>query len=330
MLANVFLDNGNGNEKAKSDTKEVIYPNRLKVYDENPLHTNLLSNSNKRETVYEVNGKKYVVDQNGMGSGSRNENRYETDLYYAEAMIAISKVTEKEKISLGFALPAEHYKDDEIVSKVKQRFLNEHEILVDGVRHKFNVDSVYVLPQAYLCLVDYILEDDFSIRNDKHKNTYLCIDIGAGTLDIVTTNGLKITSADGGNIGSMDFNKKYLARIKNNPMVVSDKAKFTIDDIDFIPQKIFRKREKQYDFTKEYEETCKELADQVSYYLNKNGIDFSDYDRILYCGGTTLLIQDHLYLPNNAKIYPDSIMGNVRGGQKFVAYRNSMNKGGQK
>ena len=78
MLANVFLDNGNGNEKAKSDTKEVIYPNRLKVYDENPLHTNLLSNSNKRETVYEVNGKKYVVDQNGMGSGSRNENRYET------------------------------------------------------------------------------------------------------------------------------------------------------------------------------------------------------------------------------------------------------------
>ena len=300
------------------------------MYDENPLHTNLLSNSNKRETVYEVNGKKYVVDQNGMGSGSRNENRYETDLYYAEAMIAISKVTEKEKISLGFALPAEHYKDDEIVAKVKQRFLNEHEILVDGVRHKFNVDSVYVLPQAYLCLVDYILEDDFSIRNDKHKNTYLCIDIGAGTLDIVTTNGLKITSADGGNIGSMDFNKKYLARIKNNPMVVSDKAKFTIDDIDFIPQKIFRKREKQYDFTKEYEETCKELADQVSYYLNKNGIDFSDYDRILYCGGTTLLIQDHLYLPNNAKIYPDSIMGNVRGGQKFVAYRNSMNKGGQK
>ena len=83
MLANVFLDNGNGNEKAKSDTKEVIYPNRLKVYDENPLHTNLLSNNNKRETVYEVNGKKYVVDQNGMGSGSRNENRYETDLYYA-------------------------------------------------------------------------------------------------------------------------------------------------------------------------------------------------------------------------------------------------------
>ncbi|MBQ8993659.1 MAG: hypothetical protein IJ085_06000, partial [Turicibacter sp.] len=80
----------------------------------------------------------------------------------------------------------------------------------------------------------------------------------------------------------------------------------------------------------EYEETCKELADQVSYYLNKNGIDFSDYDRILYCGGKTLLIQDHLYLPNNVKIYPDSIMGNVRGGQKFVAYRNSMNKGGQK
>ena len=70
MLANVFLDNGNGNEKAKSDTKEVIYPNRLKIYDENPLHKNLLSNSNKRETVYEVNGKKYVVDQNGMGSGS--------------------------------------------------------------------------------------------------------------------------------------------------------------------------------------------------------------------------------------------------------------------
>ena len=61
MVANISMDNGNSTQKVKSDTKEENYPNRLKIYDENPSHRNLFSDSKKaHRTVYEVNNKKYV------------------------------------------------------------------------------------------------------------------------------------------------------------------------------------------------------------------------------------------------------------------------------
>lgn len=328
MVANISMDNGNSTQKVKSDTKEENYPNRLKIYDENPSHRNLFSDSKKaHQTVYEVNNKKYVLDEEGIGSGSRNENRYETDLYLAEVLIGMSKVTEHEKIRLALTLPTEHYKDLEISEKIKERFKGVHKLTIDNVRHTYDIQHVSVLPQGYLCLVDYIMEDDHMILNNKHKYTYLIVDIGAGTLDIVETKGLSIVSCMGGNIGSMDFNKNYLRRINNNQAVISDKIKFTLDDIDFIPQQEIYKNMKRYDFTKEYQETCKELAEKIQNHLNRNGIDFSDYDRVLYCGGTSLLIQDYLYKPRNARVYKDALMGNARGGYKYITYKYS--KGGQ-
>ena len=107
MSQRVGLDLANGFIKvAHSDGKRLVYENRLTQLT--GLEFNALD-SGDDATIYEVMGEKYQLSETGISSGGRNSDRYLTDQYLIECLIALAQVVTERDVVLCLGLPCRDY-----------------------------------------------------------------------------------------------------------------------------------------------------------------------------------------------------------------------------
>ena len=95
MAQKIGLEVANGFIKVVSNDSELIYPNKVKKLT--GIEFNVLGDLG---VIYEYEGERYMLDEKGISSGGRSSNRYLTDDYLLEMLIAISQVITDRNISL--------------------------------------------------------------------------------------------------------------------------------------------------------------------------------------------------------------------------------------
>lgn len=307
------LDIANRSIKAKSATGEACYINRLQpIYG---MENELISVD---KVIYEYEGQKYAITGKGLSSGGRNSKRYFTKEYLVELLIAVTKVTNEMSVDIVLPLPCEDYKNKGLLDEIRQHLLGKYKIKVNDVNRLIHVNSIRFISQPYGTLVDYLFDREGKLIESRAKYKYVICDIGSGTTDIICTDGVRLEKVIGCNIGCMDIMNRYLDNINSTRTDI----KITRDDITGNFKSHIEKYEEIYDFTDELNRAKLSVVNEIKTFINDSGIDMMLYDRILYCGGGSILLEKDLITQKNEKLYPNAQKSNARGAYLYGVIRN--------
>lgn len=314
MAQNIGLEVANGFIKIVSNDTELIYPNKLKQLTGTEF--NVLGDLG---TIYEYEGRKYLLDPKGISSGGRNSNRYLTKDYRLEMLIAISQVITERNVSLTIGVPCRDFENVSLKSKIEGNLKGRHIInkINNGESEEFviNINKLHIVCEPLGTLCDFVFDEKLQIVNDRNKFNYVIIDIGYSTTDILATDGLKVDKLAGDDIGCMDIINDYV-RLMNAKFQGSD-FHFTADDVSSDIATTVRKYGKTFIFEDELNTVKDIVASKLDASIRQSGINLSHYDRIIYTGGGALALKNHIQLRKNAIIYPDAQIANARGFYKF-------------
>lgn len=314
MTQKVGLEVANGFIKVVSGDTEKVYPNRLKQL--NGLEFNILGDLG---VIYEFNGRKYILDEKGISSGGRSSNRYLTEDYLLEMLIAISQVITERDIALTIGVPCRDFENkklkDEIVTRIKGRHIIN--IIKNDEVEEFviNIKQLNIVCEPLGTLCDFVFNQKLQIVNDRNKFNYVIIDIGYSTTDILATNGLQVDKLYGDDFGCMDIVNEFVRQM--NVKFQGTDYHFTHDDISSDISPIINKYGKKFIFEHELNEIKRIKAIEIDAVIRRSGINLAHYDRIIYTGGGALALEDHIQLRDNAIIYPNAQIANARGFYKF-------------
>lgn len=305
------LDLANGSVKIVGAGCQDVYLNRLQR-----LYGNEIELSNKKMTVYEYEGEKYAVTGKGITSGGRNSSRYGTKEYRLETLVAICRVALQDNIFLVAGMPCEDYKNDIKRTELIDNLKGTHEIKVGNKKRVITISEVHIIPQPLGTLVDYVFNSGCSVQSNNDKYRYIVVDIGQGTTDIIATNGLRVEKVAGYNYGCMDIMSMYLDLI-NKSVAEKGNVKFNSEDFPNHLEPIIEKYKFIYDFSKELHTAKSAVMDMIKSKINDSGLDFSDYDRIIFTGGGSKALEQYLPLESNCRVYPHAQLGNAKGFYKY-------------
>lgn len=311
-MESIGLDLANGFIKVKGKREPIFYENKLRRIK----HGSYSVIKEDDQVVYEYDDESYVLDPiNGISSGGRNNQRYSTEQYLIECLVAITRVTSATEIALTVGLPCKDYGNTEIETSLTENLLGTHIIKLNGIPRVIEIKKVNILCEPVGTLLDLIIDDNLRFDPELENLKYLIIDIGFGTMDIIKTIGLNIVDHSHANIGSMTLIGEFLERINKNHG--STDVIFKEEDVTMIPKEKIHKYQKEWDFSKELIAAKKFVAKQVTSEINQKNVAYSDFDCVVFTGGTCLELKDYLTLPSNAIIYSECQTGNVRGYQKY-------------
>lgn len=307
------LDLANRSVKVVSGTYQDCYVNRLqKIYGiENEQYS-------VDKTIYEYGGRKYALTGKGLSSGGRDSDRYFTEEYLVELLIAVTKSTVDTTVDIVLPLPCEDYKNKKLVAKIKEYLKGKYEIKINDRNRLVIINSIRVIAQPFGVLVHYLLDINGEFINDRHKYKYVVIDIGYGTTDIICTDGLRVEKIIGCNIGCLDIMNYFLDYINANHDIKVTRNDFS----DNIINPVLKKYGDVFDFTKELQTAKSIVAGEIKTFINDSGIDLMLYDRIIYDGGGSILLQNELISKRNEKLYPNAQMANAKGAYLYGIIRN--------
>lgn len=311
-MENIGLDLANGFIKVKGGGEALCYENKLRRLK----HGSYSVIKKEEQIIYEYDGDSYVLDAiNGISSGGRNNQRYSSEQYLIECLVAITKVTDETEIYLTVGLPCKDYGNSELEKTLTENLLGSHVIKLNNKSRLIEIKEVNILCEPVGTLLDLIIDEDLKVDCDLENLKYLIIDLGFGTMDIIKTVGLNIEDHSHANIGSMTLIGEYLERINEN--YGSADIIFKEEDVTMQPKAKINKYKKEWDFSKELIATKKSVSKQVISEINKKNVAYSDFDIVVFTGGCSLELKNYLSLPSNAIIYEQSQTGNVNGYRKF-------------
>ena len=93
---------------------------------------------------------------------------------------------------------------------------------------------------------------------------------------------------------------------------------FTHSDISDDLSPVIRKYGEEFNLESELNEVKKAVANVLSATIRRSGINLAHYDRVIYTGGGSLALKNHIKLRANEIIYPDAQIANARGFYKFA------------
>ena len=315
MSQNIGLEVANGFIKIVTRDNEVIYPNRLKRLTGSEF--NAIGNIG---TVYEYDGRKYMIDPNGVSSGGRSSDRYLSKEYLLELLIAIKQVATERNISLTIGVPCRDFENTSLKNEMVERIMGRHEITVienDSSEDSIiNIQDVFVTCEPLGTLCDFVFNEKLQVINDRHSLNYVIIDIGFSTTDILATKGLQVDRLAGKDIGCMDIVRNFV-REMNNLKKDTDYHFTNVDVSDDISPIVYKYGEK-FDFSKQLDEVKSAFASDLESFIRDTGINLANYDRIIYTGGGALAMQDYIKLRSNAIIHKDAQITNARGFYKYT------------
>ena len=230
MTQKIGLEVANGYIKVVSDDSEAVYPNRLKM-----LTGSEFSLTGTIGTIYEFNNKKYILDEKGDSSGGRSADRYLSDDYLLETLVAISQVIKERNVALTIGVPCRDFEIKGLKEKITNHLKGRHVLYVSNnieeekEEYVINIEDVYVVVEPLGTLCEFVFDEKLQIVNNRDNFSYVIIDIGYSTTDILATNGLRIDKIFGDDIGCMDISNDYVRAI--NKLQVDNGYSYSQDDI---------------------------------------------------------------------------------------------------
>ena len=320
-MQRVGLDLANGFIKVSVEgQKPLVYENRLTQLNGTEFSVMGL----EQDTIYEVMGEKYQISPTGISSGGRNSDRYLTEQYLVECLIALSRVTTEADVSLCVGLPARDYQTTGLREKIADQLTGCHEVKVNDEAKIINIESVKVTYEPLGTLLTVIYDNNLQVIGDRDQYSYLIIDIGFGTTDILgTKQGIRPTKIAHAEVGMMDCLNHYLTLINNRMKSEGDNSRFDANDVTLMLKSEVRKYGRVYDFSHELERAKNYTAKLVESNISQAGVNLNDYDRVLYTGGGATALHHYLSMPHNARLNPQAQIGNAVGYLKYLQLRGA-------
>ena len=318
-MQRVGLDLANGFIKVCAEGQSpLVYENRLKQLSEAEL--SFMGGST--DTTYEVHGELYQVSNDGISSGGRDSDRYLTEQYLVECLIALSRVATEPDVVLCIGLPGRDYQNKELRQSIINLLKGCYEVKVDGVPKIINIEEVKVIYEPLGTLLTVIYNSNLAVIGDRDQYTYLTIDIGYGTTDLLgTKQGVRPTKLACADVGMMDCMSHYLTLINNRMIAEGDNARFNQEDVTLLFKSEIKKYGRIYNFEAELDRAKDYTAKLVASRIKQCGVNLNDYDRVIYTGGGSLALKDYLNKPHNARMTQKAQTGNSEGYLRYLQIR---------
>jgi plasmid segregation protein ParM len=329
----VGVEAANSFVKAATASEELCYLNTLRRVEPFEDTTGL--------TVYTYEGVRYIVGEvTGVSSSARNDDRYASDGYRAESIIAVAQLIEDgAEVILATGLPAEDHKNKQNHVKAQRNLQGEHTVYINGDERTFTVKKVHTPLQPVGSVVNRLYGFDKKIRNgaeQERKAKKLVIDIGFGTTDVAEIEGLRTIRYDGIPTGMLEANRiikdgltKQGARgissyihmdaLVRNADVTTERDEFTGGDR--VARIAIQTGGKEYEICELVDTAYKYTAQLIMQRVENYGYVMKDYDMVLFTGGSLLALHEYLkpYLEGiNTKAEKGAQIANAKGYAKYA------------
>lgn len=220
-LKAVGMEVANSFVKVKSYKGEGVYLNTIKEHfeDEEQAFFGSLSDGTRKKR-FKYQGRLWSIGETrgGVSSSGRDSDRYATDSYKAQAMIALAQFVESgDELKVVTGLPANHYRKQNAEHLVEEALRGEHVVTVDGNPVKFNVRQVVPVLQPMGTLYYLMLNDDGTPRPDARRlrDAYKAIvDIGFGSTDVAILDGAELVEYFVVNVSMVNAYERILRTVK--------------------------------------------------------------------------------------------------------------------
>jgi plasmid segregation protein ParM len=329
----IGVEAANSFVKAATEHEELCYLNTLRRVEPFEDTTGL--------TVFSFEEIAYIVGEvTGVSSSARNDDRYASEGYRAETIIAVAQLVENgAEVILSTGLPAEDHKNKLNHTKAQRNLKGEHTIYINGEERTFNIKKVYTPLQPVGSVVNRLYGFDRKLRKgseEERKARKLVIDIGFGTTDVVDIEGLRTIRYDGISVGMLEANKivkdeltkkgargiqsyLHMDALIRNADVLSEKDEFTKSDV--IRRVTINVGGKEYEIGKSVHEAQAYTTRLIMQRVENLGYVLKDYDIVLFTGGSTLALREYLkpYLEGvNTKAEKGAQIANTKGYAKYA------------
>lgn len=300
----IGFESANGFVKTVSDVHQEAYLNTIREITDIATEKDLIARQYGK-TVFKVGGKHYQISslENSKSSSGDSVNRYKTDEYKIESLIAIFKHLQKIDTSdcalnvyVATGVPANHYNISSVTENLDENLLGKH--TVNDV--EFEIVSMASTLQPLASFVRKILNGDGS-PNKTEINKYmandhkiLIADIGFGSTDyaeIVSGSLKKSRKSEGmrevyeGILNRAYEKEEMLRSFSLNEFYIEGEMK---------KGNSIKIGQYNVDVTTEKHDEYKKKVSNVANEMNQNGLKYSTYDEICFVGGGTLALDKEL------------------------------------
>jgi len=309
----IGLDIANSTIKGCSVDKVINYKNTVKQIKGN------IAFSFKKTEVFTYEGKIYEVG-NPMadGSGGRTINRYGSEDFKIEAILAISQlVSNGAEVRVVTGVPSSLSTNSVVMEVIEDQLLGSHRVKIGARTVRFDIKEVMVVSQPTGTLFDLLQNTDGSFKNKELMEAKAFIlDVGFGTTDMSVLYDGELRSSSGFDTGVSDYILACQDSI-NTEYPTSNVYQVPRHDLDNqLRTGMIKTPFGEFDVNVITAEERKEFANSIYQKVMGLGMQFNEFDRIIITGGGALLFEDelrHFFNDERYEIKKDAQLSNARG-----------------
>lgn len=309
----IGLDIANSTIKGCSADKTINYKNTLKQIKGN------IAFSFKQNDLYTYEGKVYEIGNPlADGSGGRTINRYGSEDFKIEAILAISQlVSNGAQVRLVTAVPSSLSTNHVVMEVIEDQLVGSHRVKIGQRTVKFEIEEVMVVSQPTGTLFDLLQNIDGSFKNkDLMQSTAFILDIGFGTTDMSVLYDGELRSSSGFDMGVSDYVLACQDAI-NTEYPTSNVYQVPRHELDNqLLTGTVTTPFGEFDVNRITATERKDFANAVYQRVIGLGLQFNEFERIIVTGGGALLFDEELrYFFNDDRyeIKKDAQSSNARG-----------------
>jgi plasmid segregation protein ParM len=326
----VGFEAANSFVKIKSDKGEDAYLNTLR--ERHDLGEDLYEGAFGRATAlnwFKYNGIIYTTGDTyeARSSSARDSDRYGTEEYKVESLIAIAQHVENgDEVKIVTGLPAKDYKKQSCHDDLVRNLIGTHTVYVGKEPRTFEIVEVRSILQPLGTLTFLMLNEDGSPKEQGvklAKQRKVVVDIGFGTTDVAILEGTTLIDSFGVDVAMLDAYERMLKKLDLH----NDLTPFQMEKAVRAAKSgkvTFEYGGREYDATDAAAESLRITAGNIISRV-KNRIALDKYDATIFTGGGVLALYDHLKhqlegVPNAVPVREPQ-MANARGNYIYGKYK---------
>lgn len=336
----IAFESANSFVKIYHDGKHVVYPNTISRAGKERFDKIVSKRDNT--TVYTINGENFTAG-NTLGyisSSSASIERYASEHYYRESIIAISHfVNDGDTVIVATGIPADHYKNKEKATKlIKDALKGEHTIGINGKEITFTIKDVLVTMQG-LATFFYTVIDEWGNVDEEMVERYdgtetLIVDLGWGSSDVAVIRGNSLVDYQTLTTSMKTAYERILEHLQTNAAKEGKKlatARIQLLELErqLRQSDVFKYSNEQYDASNIKRSVFKETTDDIITEIN-NYRPMEQFTTVIFTGGGTKALLPELEprladpktnkLQENIFIMNETQISNVKGYYVFAKY----------
>jgi len=314
-----------GNQAQRGELQTVLFESVACKYVESLMSVHRASASmlvrfQGDDTEYAVG--QSAIDRSGLLINEESERWIESQIWRILALAALGQVSHATRVDLDVVvgLPISTIQNDGAIEHVRAVLNGSHSIKLGdrGSWQKLEVRVVRVVPQPFGCVLDRVLDDRGTMRDqDLARGRFGVLDVGGGTTQVLTVQRLQDLPD---RRGSMKRGGLYVARLvrqwlrHNCPgLELSD---FEISRA-IVAGHVFYYGD-QVDLTPAINAARETFGEAVVAFCASYWGEGADLDRVFLCGGAQAMVAGTLAERyQHAETVPDPQLANVRGFLKY-------------